>query len=121
MIVCHHHTSFIALLPQVIERAVDAVSYLRSLGCEDIEFTAEDASRSDPDFVCKVMEQVVSSKGGREGGGKKVGGDVSGLVGLRIEYLVCVLLVVSGVVSRCAVRQENWAGVVSVSRGASTS
>lgn len=35
--------------------------YLRSLGCEDIEFTAEDASRSDPDFVCEVVSQVIKA------------------------------------------------------------
>jgi isopropylmalate/homocitrate/citramalate synthase len=46
---------------QVIARAVDAVAYLKSLGCHDIEFTAEDASRSDPDFVCQVVEQVIKA------------------------------------------------------------
>jgi 2-isopropylmalate synthase len=46
---------------QVIDRAVDAVCYLRSLGCEDIEFTAEDASRSDPDFVCEVVQHVIKA------------------------------------------------------------
>jgi 2-isopropylmalate synthase len=37
------------------------VCYLRSLGCDDIEFTAEDASRSDPDFVCEVVSQVIKA------------------------------------------------------------
>lgn len=45
----------------MIERAVDAVAYLKALGCNDIEFTAEDASRSDPDFVCQVVEQVIKA------------------------------------------------------------
>lgn len=55
-----HFTSCHCAVPaQVIARAVDAVSYLKSLGCHDIEFTAEDASRSDPDFVCEVVAQVI--------------------------------------------------------------
>lgn len=33
-----------AFFVQVIDRAVDAVLYLNSLGCDDIECTAEDAS-----------------------------------------------------------------------------
>ena len=39
---------------QVIENAVAAVKHLQSMGCFDIEFCAEDASRSDPVFLCKV-------------------------------------------------------------------
>lgn len=57
-----HMTHKLRMTPdQVIARAVDAVAYLKSLGCHDIEFTAEDASRSDPDFVCKVVEQVIKA------------------------------------------------------------
>lgn len=42
----HHVLIFWSL--QVIERAVDAVCYLRSLGFEYIKITTEDDSRSDP-------------------------------------------------------------------------
>lgn len=39
---------------QVIENAVAAVKHLRSLGCNDIEFSPEDAGRSDPEFLYQV-------------------------------------------------------------------
>lgn len=55
---CHNLCCACCLSVQVIAKAVDAVAYLRSLGCEDIEFTAEDASRSDPDFVCQVTRPI---------------------------------------------------------------
>ena len=35
---------------EVVQIAVDAVKYARSLGCEDVEFSPEDAGRSDPRF-----------------------------------------------------------------------
>jgi 2-isopropylmalate synthase len=38
----------------VIENAVAAVKHLRSLGCNDIEFSPEDAGRSDPEFLYQV-------------------------------------------------------------------
>jgi hypothetical protein len=47
--------------PQVLDTAVSAISHLRSLGCDDIEFTAEDASRSDPEFLCLVGGWALSS------------------------------------------------------------
>ncbi|MCF8025524.1 MAG: 2-isopropylmalate synthase [Desulfobacteraceae bacterium] len=45
---------------QVLKSAVDAVRY----GCGytgNIEFSAEDASRSDPDFLCKIFEAVIEA------------------------------------------------------------
>jgi 2-isopropylmalate synthase len=45
---------------QVLKMAVKAVKYGKSL-CKDIEFSAEDAGRSDMDFLCKVIEAVVDS------------------------------------------------------------
>ncbi|KIY93463.1 2-isopropylmalate synthase [Monoraphidium neglectum] len=44
---------------QVLDTAVSAISHLRSLGCDDIEFTAEDASRSDPEFLCLVLAEAI--------------------------------------------------------------
>lgn len=41
---------------QVIENAVSAVKHLQSMGCHDIEFCAEDASRSDPEFLYQVND-----------------------------------------------------------------
>ena len=45
------------------------VTYARSL-CEDVEFSAEDALRSDPEFLYEVYSVAVEAvrKEGREGG-----------------------------------------------------
>ncbi|MFP4697418.1 MAG: 2-isopropylmalate synthase [Eubacteriales bacterium] len=43
---------------QVMQQAIEMVKYAKSL-CSDIEFSAEDASRSDKDFLCKVFEAVI--------------------------------------------------------------
>lgn len=48
---------------QVLEKAVEAVRYARSL-CPDVEFSAEDASRSDPDFLCRVYRAVIEAGAG---------------------------------------------------------
>ncbi len=45
---------------QVIERTREMVSYARSL-CEDIEFSPEDAGRSDPDYLVKVLEVAIAA------------------------------------------------------------
>jgi len=45
---------------QVLEQAVSAVKYAKKF-CNDIEFSAEDAFRSDPDFVCKVFGAVIEA------------------------------------------------------------
>ncbi|MDR3146466.1 MAG: 2-isopropylmalate synthase [Treponema sp.] len=45
---------------QVVERAVSAVKYARKF-CSDVEFSAEDASRSDPDFVCRVFGAAIEA------------------------------------------------------------
>lgn len=46
---------------QVVEQAVNAVKYLKSQGCHDIEFSPEDASRSDPDFLYRVLQEVIKA------------------------------------------------------------
>jgi len=43
---------------QVLERAVAAVSYAKRF-CKDVEFSAEDASRSDPAFLSRIFEAVI--------------------------------------------------------------
>jgi 2-isopropylmalate synthase len=45
---------------QVIERAVDAVKYARNF-TDDVEFSCEDASRTEFDFMCKVIEQAIDA------------------------------------------------------------
>ena len=43
---------------QVFEQARQAVRFARNL-CSDIEFSPEDGYRSDPDFLCRVLEAVI--------------------------------------------------------------
>src|SRR5581483_1466808 len=43
-----------------LEQARDAVAFAKAL-CADIEFSPEDATRSDPDFLCEVLEAVVGA------------------------------------------------------------
>lgn len=45
---------------ECIEQARDAVTLAKSY-CEDVEFSAEDATRSDRDFLCEVLEAVVEA------------------------------------------------------------
>jgi 2-isopropylmalate synthase len=44
---------------QVFEQAKQSVRFARNL-VEDIEFSPEDGYRSDPDFLCRVIEAVIS-------------------------------------------------------------
>mmetsp|Transcript_26804 Transcript_26804/g.54182 ORF Transcript_26804/g.54182 Transcript_26804/m.54182 type:complete len:660 (-) Transcript_26804:82-2061(-) len=46
---------------QVVEIAVNAVTFAKSLGCNDIEFSPEDAGRSDPEFLYRVLEEVIKA------------------------------------------------------------
>ncbi len=45
---------------QVLEQAVAAVRRARRY-TDDVEFSAEDAGRSDPDFLCRVFEAVIDA------------------------------------------------------------
>ena len=45
---------------QALARAVDAVRYARNL-CGDVEFSLEDASRTDRDYMCRVVEAVINA------------------------------------------------------------
>jgi 2-isopropylmalate synthase len=44
----------------VVERAVQSVRYAKRF-CPDVEFSAEDASRSDPDFLCRILQAVIEA------------------------------------------------------------
>jgi 2-isopropylmalate synthase len=44
----------------VVEQAVNAVKFARNL-CDDVEFSPEDAGRSEPDFLCRVLEAVIKA------------------------------------------------------------
>lgn len=45
---------------EVLAQAVDAVKYARQF-CPDVEFSAEDATRSDWDFLAEVVEAVIDA------------------------------------------------------------
>ena len=45
---------------QVLEQAIQAVRFARQF-TDDIEFSPEDASRSEPDFLCRVLEAVIQA------------------------------------------------------------
>ncbi|HZP94582.1 MAG TPA: 2-isopropylmalate synthase [Burkholderiales bacterium] len=45
---------------QVIEQAVKSVRLARSLA-EDVEFSPEDAGRSEIDFLCRILEKVIDA------------------------------------------------------------
>ena len=45
---------------QVIQRTIESVRYAKSL-TDNVEFSAEDASRSDRDFICKVFEAAIEA------------------------------------------------------------
>jgi len=46
---------------EVVAKAIEAVSFAKSLGCEDIEFSPEDAGRSDPEFLYRVLGAVIEA------------------------------------------------------------
>ena len=45
---------------EVVEQAVWAVRHARQY-CDDVEFSPEDAGRSEPDFLCRVLEAVIAA------------------------------------------------------------
>jgi 2-isopropylmalate synthase len=45
---------------EALQQAGEAVRYARTL-CDDVEFSPEDATRSDPTFLCRVLQKVVDA------------------------------------------------------------
>ena len=45
---------------EVINKTVEAVKYAKSF-TDNVEFSAEDGSRSEPDFICKVFEAAIEA------------------------------------------------------------
>jgi 2-isopropylmalate synthase len=45
---------------EVARKAVEAVAYARSL-CDDVEFSCEDAARTEPDFLAEMVEKVIAA------------------------------------------------------------
>ena len=45
---------------EIVKQAREAVAYARTL-CDDIEFSPEDASRTEPDFLAEVVQAVIEA------------------------------------------------------------
>src|SRR6266446_6129651 len=45
---------------EVVRRAVEAIRYARQ-SFDDVEYSAEDAARTEPDFLCEVVEKVIEA------------------------------------------------------------
>ena len=45
---------------EILKQAAEFVKYARKF-CDDVEFSPEDASRSDVDFLCRVVEAVINA------------------------------------------------------------
>ncbi len=45
---------------KILERAVEAVKFAKSL-CPDVEFSTEDASRTDFEYLCRTIEAVIKA------------------------------------------------------------
>ena len=71
---------------QVLEQAAASVKYAKKF-CSDIEFSAEDASRSDPDFVCKVFGEVIKAGALTVNFPDTVGYSIPGEFGERVSYI----------------------------------
>ncbi|XP_016505033.1 2-isopropylmalate synthase A isoform X1 [Nicotiana tabacum] len=46
---------------EVVEKARSMVAYARSLGCEDVEFSPEDAGRSEREFLYHILGEVIKA------------------------------------------------------------
>jgi len=44
---------------EVVAKAVSSVKFARSLGCNDVEFSPEDAGRSEKDFLYRILGEVI--------------------------------------------------------------
>lgn len=57
----HMETKLNKTPDEVVEIAVNAVKFAKSLGCDDIEFSPEDAGRSDPEFLYRILSEVIKA------------------------------------------------------------
>ncbi|KAG0463344.1 hypothetical protein HPP92_019413, partial [Vanilla planifolia] len=57
----HLHYKLRKSREEVVRIAREMVAYARSLGCQDIEFSPEDAGRSDREFLYQVLEEVIEA------------------------------------------------------------
>lgn len=72
---------------EVVERAIDAVKYARQF-TDDVEFSCEDASRSEFDFLCRIIEQAIIAGASTINIPDTVGYGEPAQYGLMIERLI---------------------------------
>ncbi|CAI5704914.1 unnamed protein product [Peronospora effusa] len=72
---------------ECIRRAVDAVKFAKSL-TSDVQFSTEDAGRSDPDFLCEVLAEVIKAGATTLNIPDTVGYTVPGEYGSLFRYLI---------------------------------
>jgi 2-isopropylmalate synthase len=71
---------------QVLAQAAASVRYARKF-CPDVEFSAEDAFRSDPDFVCRVFGAAIEAGAGTVNFPDTVGYAMPSEFAERIRYI----------------------------------
>jgi 2-isopropylmalate synthase len=71
---------------QVLAQAIASVKYAKKF-CADVEFSAEDAFRSDPDFVCRVFGAAIEAGATTVNFPDTVGYAMPGEFGKRIRYI----------------------------------
>ena len=71
---------------QVLQDAREAVRYAKTL-CGDVEFSAEDASRTNLDYLCEVLEAVVDAGAGVVNIPDTVGYAIPAEFGERIQHI----------------------------------
>lgn len=72
---------------QVIEKAVAAVALAKRF-CPNVEFSAEDAGRSDLDFVCQVFTEVIAAGATTLNIPDTVGYTIPSEFGQRVAYIM---------------------------------
>jgi 2-isopropylmalate synthase len=72
---------------QVVEAAIGAVKLARQF-TDDVEFSAEDAGRSDLDFLCRIFEKVIKAGATTINVPDTVGYNIPGLWGERMRQLI---------------------------------
>ncbi len=71
---------------EILRQAVESVQYARRF-CDDIEFSPEDASRTEPDFLAQVVEAVIDAGAGTVNIPDTVGYAIPSEFGRLIAYL----------------------------------
>ncbi|MDR2516047.1 MAG: 2-isopropylmalate synthase [Spirochaetaceae bacterium] len=72
---------------QVLEQTAASVRYAKKF-CDDVQFSAEDASRSDPDFVCRVFAAAIGAGARTVNVPDTVGYAMPDEFGGRIRYIL---------------------------------